>query len=378
MKIKKILLSPQEFKESLSGYEVASAMKEGILRVDPLVNIEISPVADGGDGTLKTMVDVTNGNIVEETVENPLGDQIQAEWGKLGTSQTAVIEMARASGLALLKENEKSALKTTTYGTGQLFKSALDQGIKKFILAIGGSATNDGGAGFATAIGARLLDKNNNAIYPSGENLSLIEKIDLSNLDQRIKDIEVQVACDVNNPLCGETGASAIFGPQKGASTNDIDILDRNLLHWSELIRNQMGKDVKDIPGAGAAGGLGAGLMAFVNAELALGADIVLNTLDYDKKLKDIDLVIVGEGQTDKSTQYNKSPVAVSTRAKKLGIPVICISGSLGEGYTECSNQGIDSFFSIVNKPMELEFALNNAYDLISSSTEEIYKTLIL
>ena len=378
MKIKKILLSPQEFKESLSGYEVASAMKDGILRVDPLVNIEISPVADGGDGTLKTMVDVTNGNIVEETVENPLGDQIQAEWGKLGTSQTAVIEMARASGLALLKENEKSALKTTTYGTGQLFKSALDQGIKKFILAIGGSATNDGGAGFATAIGARLLDKNNNAIYPSGENLSLIEKIDLSNLDQRIKDIEVQVACDVNNPLCGETGASAIFGPQKGASTNDIDILDRNLLHWSELIRNQMGKDVKDIPGAGAAGGLGAGLMAFVNAELALGADIVLNTLDYDKKLKDIDLVIVGEGQTDKSTQYNKSPVAVSTRAKKLGIPVICISGSLGEGYKECSNQGIDSFFSIVNKPMELEFALNNAYDLISSSTEEIYKTLIL
>ena len=378
MKIKKILLSPQEFKESLSGYEVASAMKDGILRVDPLVNIEISPVADGGDGTLKTMVDVTNGNIVEETVENPLGDQIKAEWGKLGTSQTAVIEMARASGLALLKENEKSALKTTTYGTGQLFKSALDQGIKKFILAIGGSATNDGGAGFATAIGARLLDKNNNAIYPSGENLSLIEKIDLSNLDQRIKDIEVQVACDVNNPLCGETGASAIFGPQKGASTNDIDILDRNLLHWSELIRNQMGKDVKDIPGAGAAGGLGAGLMAFVNAELALGADIVLNTLDYEKKLKDIDLVIVGEGQTDKSTQYNKSPVAVSTRAKKLGIPVICISGSLGEGYTECSNQGIDSFFSIVNKPMELEFALNNAYDLISSSTEEIYKTLIL
>ena len=378
MKIKKILLSPQEFKESLSGYEVASAMKEGILRVDPLVNIEISPVADGGDGTLKTMVDVTNGNIVEETVENPLGDQIQAEWGKLGTSQTAVIEMARASGLALLKENEKSALKTTTYGTGQLFKSALDQGIKKFILAIGGSATNDGGAGFATAIGARLLDKNNNAIYPSGENLSLIDKIDLSNLDQRIKDIEVQVACDVNNPLCGDTGASAIFGPQKGASNNDIDILDRNLLHWSELIRNQMGKDVKDIPGAGAAGGLGAGLMAFVNAELALGADIVLNTLDYDKKLKDIDLVIVGEGQTDKSTQYNKSPVAVSTRAKKLGIPVICISGSLGEGYTECSNQGIDSFFSIVNKPMELEFALNNAYDLISSSTEEIYKTLIL
>ena len=186
MNIKKILLSPQEFKESLSGYEVASAMKEGILKVDPSVKIDISPVADGGDGTLKTMVDVTNGNIIEETVENPLGDEIQAEWGNLGTSQTAVIEMARASGLALLSENEKSALKTTTYGTGQLFKAALDQGIKKFILAIGGSATNDGGAGFASAIGAKLLDKNNNEIHPSGENLSLIDKIDLSNLDERI------------------------------------------------------------------------------------------------------------------------------------------------------------------------------------------------
>ena len=378
MKIKNILISPQEFKESLTGYEVALAIKDGINRVDSSVNVKIAPVADGGDGTLKTMVDVTNGEIIKENVHDPLGKEIEAEWGKLGDNQTAVIEMARASGLALLNENEKSALNTTTYGTGQLFKAALDSGAKKFILGIGGSATNDGGAGFVSAIGAKLLDKNNNDVFPSGANLNSIENIDLSNIDKRINQIEVKVACDVNNPLCGDSGASVIFGPQKGANTDQIKILDENLFYWSQLIETQIGKNIRDIPGAGAAGGLGAGLMAFVNAELALGADIVLDTLDYEKKLPGIDLVIVGEGQTDKSTQFNKSPVAVSTRAKKYGIPVICISGSLGEGYKECSSQGIDSFFSIVNKPMELDYALDNAYDLIRSSTEEIFKTLIL
>ena len=378
MKINKILISPQEFKESLTGLEVAKAIQDGINNVDPKIKTKLVPVADGGDGTLQTMVDVTGGEIITETVRDPLGRNIHSVWGKLGDDSGAVIEMAKASGLALLNENEKSATLTSTYGTGQLFKFALDQGIDNFIIGIGGSATNDGGAGFVSAIGAKLLDKNNNDVFPSGANLNSIENIDLSNIDKRINQIEVKVACDVNNPLCGDSGASVIFGPQKGANTDQIKILDENLFYWSQLIENQIGKNIRDIPGAGAAGGLGAGLMAFVNAELALGADIVLDTLDYEKKLPGIDLVIVGEGQTDKSTQFNKSPVAVSTRAKKYGIPVICISGSLGEGYKECSSQGIDSFFSIVNKPMELDYALDNAYDLIRSSTEEIFKTLIL
>ena len=194
---------------------------------------------------------------------------------------------------------------------------------------------------------------------------------------KRIKDITVNVACDVNNPMCGENGASAIFGPQKGASKSDIKMLDSNLLYWSEIIKAQFSKDILNVPGSGAAGGLGGGLMAFVNAQLSSGADIILNSLNYDNKLKGVDLVIVGEGQTDKSTQFNKSPVAVAERAKKLGIPVVCISGSLGDGYLESSVKGIDAFFSIVNKPMSLDIALNNAYDLISKSTKEIYKTLI-
>ena len=200
---------------------------------------------------------------------------------------------------------------------------------------------------------------------------------DTINNYKRIKDITVNVACDVNNPMCGENGASAIFGPQKGASKSDIKMLDSNLLYWSEIIKAQFSKDILNVPGSGAAGGLGGGLMAFVNAQLSSGADIILNSLNYDNKLKGVDLVIVGEGQTDKSTQFNKSPVAVAERAKKLGIPVVCISGSLGDGYLESSVKGIDAFFSIVNKPMSLDIALNNAYDLISKSTKEIYKTLI-
>ena len=377
MKINKILISPQEYKESLTGIEVAKAMKQGILEVNKNIEIELDQVEDGGDGTLQTMVDVTNGKIISKEVENPIGNIINSEWGKLGDNKTAVIEMAKASGLALLKDDQKSAINTSTFGTGQLFKDALDSGIKNFIVGIGGSATNDGGAGFISALGAKLLDDNNSEVKPSGANLNKISKIDLSDFDKRIKDITVNVACDVNNPMCGENGASAIFGPQKGASKSDIKMLDSNLLYWSEIIKAQFSKDILNVPGSGAAGGLGGGLMAFVNAQLSSGADIILNSLNYDNKLKGVDLVIVGEGQTDKSTQFNKSPVAVAERAKKLGIPVVCISGSLGDGYLESSVKGIDAFFSIVNKPMSLDIALNNAYDLISKSTKEIYKTLI-
>ena len=378
MKINKILISPQEYKESLTGIEVAKAMKNGIHDFDKNIKIELAPVADGGDGTLQTMVDVTNGEIISKKVENPIGNIINSEWGKLGDNKTAVIEMAKASGLALLKDNEKSALNTSTFGTGQLFKNALDLGIKNFIVGIGGSATNDGGAGFISALGAKLLDKNDATVKPYGANLHKITKIDLSNFDKRINDITVNVACDVNNPLCGEHGASAIFGPQKGASPSDVKLLDSNLLHWANIIKSQFNKDILNVPGSGAAGGLGGGLMAFANAKLSSGADIILNALNYDSKLDGVDLVIVGEGQTDKSTQFNKSPVAVAERAKRLGIPVICISGSLGEGYLDSSSYGINAFFSIVNKPMSLDIALKNAYDLISKSTKEIYKTLII
>ena len=378
MKIKKILLSPQEFKESLSGIEVAMAMKKGIRNVDKNVTIDLCPVADGGDGTLQTLVDITEGELIKQKVHNPLGKIIHAEWGKLGDNKTAVIEMAKASGLALLNENEKDPMKTSTYGTGELFKSALDHGIKYFIIGIGGSATNDGGAGFASALGAKLLDSNKDVVIPSGETIGKISHIDISGLDKRLQEVKVRVACDVNNPLCGKNGASNIFGPQKGANEETIKILDKSLRHWAKVIKDQLTKDILNVPGSGAAGGLGAGLMAFADAELSSGADIVLDYLNYEKKLEGVDLVIVGEGQTDRSTKFNKSPVAVSLRAKKYNIPVIVISGSLGNGYNELENMGIDSFFSIVNTPMDLQYAINNAFELIEISTQEIYKTISL
>jgi len=378
MKIKKILLSPQEFKESLSGIEVAMAMKKGIRNVDKNVTIDLCPVADGGDGTLQTLVDITEGELIKQKVHNPLGKIIDSEWGKLGDNKTAVIEMAKASGLALLNENEKDPMKTSTYGTGELFRSALDHGIRDFIIGIGGSATNDGGAGFASALGAKFLDSNKDIVIPSGESVGKISHIDTSGLDKRLQEVKVMVACDVNNPLCGKNGASNIFGPQKGANEQTIKILDKSLRHWAKVIKDQMRKDILNVPGSGAAGGLGAGLMAFADAELLNGADIVLDYLNYEKKLEGVDLVIVGEGQTDKSTQFNKSPIAVSLRAKKYNIPVIIISGSLGKGYNELENMGIDAFFSIVNEPMDLQYAINNAFELIEISTQEIYKAISL
>ncbi|MBD33383.1 MAG: glycerate kinase [Dehalococcoidia bacterium] len=378
MKIKKILISPQEFKESLTGLEVANAIQEGINKADSKIKTNLVPVADGGDGTLQTMVDVTGGKIITETVRDPLGRNIDSVWGKLGDDNSAVIEMAKASGLALLNENEKSATLTSTYGTGQLFKFALDQGIKNFIIGIGGSATNDGGAGFVSALGAKLYDENGKEVESNGISLSSIRDIDMSNFDKRVKNTSVRVACDVTNPLCGNEGASAIFGPQKGANPEEVNLLDKNLLHWASLIKDQLGKDILNVPGAGAAGGLGAGLMAFTDAELSIGANIVLDSLNYDEHLRDVDLVIVGEGSTDKSTQFNKSPVAVAMRAKKLGIPVICLSGSVGQGYSESRDLGISSFFSIVSGPIELKYAIENAHELIVKSTEEIIRSLLL
>ena len=378
MKIKKILISPQEFKESLTGLEVANAIQEGINKADSKIKTNLVPVADGGDGTLQTMVDVTGGKIITETVRDPLGRNIDSVWGKLGDDNSAVIEMAKASGLALLNENEKSATLTSTYGTGQLFKFALDQGIDNFIIGIGGSATNDGGAGFVSALGAKLYDENGKEVESNGISLSSIRDIDMSNFDKRVKNTSVRVACDVTNPLCGDEGASAIFGPQKGANPEEVNLLDKNLLHWASLIKDQLGKDILNVPGAGAAGGLGAGLMAFTDAELSIGANIVLDSLNYDEHLRDVDLVIVGEGSTDKSTQFNKSPVAVAMRAKKLGIPVICLSGSVGQGYSESRDLGISSFFSIVSGPTELKYAIENAHELIVKSTEEIIRSLLL
>lgn len=372
----KIIIAPQEFKESLTGIQIARAMREGVLRVWPEAEAHLVPVADGGGGTLQSLVDASGGQMMSAVVDDPLGRPIEAIWGALGDRRTAVIEMARSSGLALLKPDERDPLVTTTYGVGQLMSLALDAGYRNLIIGIGGSATNDGGAGMAQALGARLLDSEGNHLARGGGALARIHEIDVSALDPRLSETTIDVACDVNNPLCGETGASAIFGPQKGADPDTVRFLDNALERFGTFLNQDLGRKVMDTPGAGAAGGLGAGLMAFTNAQLRPGADIVIDALDLDTRLAGASLVIVGEGQTDRSTMFNKAPVAVAQRAKALGIPTVAISGSLGEGFEGIHEHGIDAAFSILDHCMTLEDAMSETATLVSDATEQVCRAL--
>ena len=374
----KIVIAPQEFKESLGGIEIAQAMREGVLRVWPDAETQLVPVADGGDGTLQSLVDASDGEIMTATVDDPLGRPIDVVWGALGDGRTAVIEMARSSGLALLKPEERNPLVTSTYGVGQLMSLALDAGYRHLIIGIGGSATSDGGAGMAQALGAKLLDADGNKLVRGGGALADLHSIDVSELDARLAESTIDVACDVNNPLCGETGASAIFGPQKGADAAMVEYLDNALHRFGGLLLRDLGKDVMEVPGAGAAGGLGAGLMAFTNARLRPGADIVIDALDLDARLEGTSLVIVGEGQTDRSTVFNKAPVAVAQRAKARNIPTIAISGSLGDGYELVHELGIDAAFSILDCCMTLEDAMSETATLVAKATEQACRALRL
>jgi glycerate kinase len=372
----KIVIAPQGFKGSLTALEVALAIGGGVRQVEPDAEIDLVPVADGGDGTLQALVDSSGGRVVTTAVTGPLGAPVTAEWGSMGDGETAVIEMARASGLALLNPAELDLLNATTRGTGELLKTALDAGHRRFIIGIGGSATNDGGAGMMQALGARLLDADGNDLPPGGAALANLDRIDVSGLDPRASNASIDVACDVNNPLCGPDGASAVFGPQKGATPELVEQLDGALSRFAEIIGRDLGKTVRDSPGAGAAGGLGAGLMAFLNADLKAGVDIVLDAVDLDAHLESADLVITGEGQIDHSTIFNKAPVGVAERAKKRGIPVIAIAGGLGEGYRETHEKGIDAAFPLVSGPMSLDDAIANTAGLLAGVAEEIMRAL--
>jgi len=367
----KIVISPQEFKGSISAIEVAEAMCEGALKVFPKADIIISPVADGGDGTLETLVDISGGEIHKCSVLNPIGKKVDAEWGAMGDGKTAIIEMARSSGLALLKLSELNPLKTSTYGLGELIKDALDKGFRKFIIGIGGSATNDAGAGMAQALGAKLLDEDGLPIAHGGINLRYLHEIDLSNIDKRILESDFQVACDVTNTLIGPEGASEVYGPQKGATSEMIHNLDNALENFNNVVIKTIGKDVSLIPGSGAAGGLGAGLIAFANAKLKPGIDIVLESTNLKDKIIDADLVITGEGGMDFQTVYDKAPIGVAKMAKLFNIPTIGISGMLGKNYQVVHEHGIDAAISIVTGPMSLSEASNNSHKLISDSVTE-------
>jgi glycerate kinase len=374
----KVVIAPQGFKESLTGMEIAESMSEGVIRVWPEAEIVMIPVADGGDGTLQALVDSSNGEVRTASVEDAIGRTIEADWGALGNGTTAVIEVANAVGLARLAQDERDVRNASTYGVGQLFTVALDAGFTDFIIGVGGSATNDGGAGMMQAMGGKLTDASGADLPRGGVALSDLAHIDVSELDPRMADVNVVVACDVNNPLCGPQGASAIFGPQKGATTEDIQDLDAALDNFAQVIATDLRTDVAEIPGAGASGGLGAGLMGFFDARLRLGADIVLEAVELEKHLVDADLVIVGEGQFDRSTVFNKSPVAVAQRAKRNGTPVIGIAGSLGAGYQEVHEHGIDAVFSLVNRPMSLKAAMEDTRRLVAIATEEACRAISL
>jgi glycerate kinase len=372
----KVVAAPQTFKGSISALNAAEAISIGVKNIYPSAEVFLCPVADGGDGTLETLVEVSNGNIVECVVEGPTGTPVEAQWGAMGDEQTAVIEMARTSGLALLDLNERDPLNASTYGLGEAILSALDQNYRKFIIGIGGSATNDGGAGMAQAVGISLKDEFGKEIPRGGAALSKLHSIDTAGIDPRIKQSEFMVACDVNNPLTGPEGASAVYGPQKGATPEMITQLDEALKNFAETILRDLGEEVEHISGAGAAGGLGAGMMAFMGGTLKPGVDIVLDTVGLADKLKGTDIVITGEGGIDFQTVYDKAPIGVAKLAKNLGIPTIALAGLVGKDFQVVHKDGIESVFSIVNGPMTLENASSNAHRLIVESTEQVMRLL--
>ena len=366
----KIVIAPDSFKGSLTALQVAGAIEVGLRRVFPDATIEKVPMADGGEGTVQSLVDATSGQILTTQVLDPLGNRIDAQYGVLGDGVTAVIEMAAASGLTLVPLDERDPRVTTTYGTGELIRAALAHGCRKLIIGIGGSATNDGGAGMAQALGANLLTASGEQIQPGGGSLATLTSINLSELDTRIAEMETVVACDVNNPLTGKQGASYVYGPQKGATSEMIEVLDANLAHFDKIVQRDLSKSVGSVPGAGAAGGLGAGLMAFLNASLKSGIDIVTEAAQLSKRFAGADLVITGEGQINFQTVFGKTPVGVAKVAKTHNIPVIAIAGSIADNSDGVYNAGIDAMIDIVPEPMSLEAAIENATTLIETAAE--------
>lgn len=366
------VLAPDSFKESMTAKEVCEAMERGIKKVDSSIRCIHVPMADGGEGTMQSLVDATGGMIHPLKVKGPLGNEVDAYYGITGDGNTGVLEMASASGIQLVTPEERNPMVTTTYGTGQLIKACLDHGVSKLLIGIGGSATNDGGAGVVQALGGKLLDGDGNELGFGGGELGRLARIDLSEFDPRIKDVQVEVACDVTNPLCGPTGSSNVFGPQKGATLEMIQQLDQNLSSYARIIYEQLGIDISEIAGAGAAGGLGAGLMVFLNGKLKRGIDLVIDYVGLEEIVKDADLVWTGEGSIDSQTSFGKTPLGVAIVAKKHHKPVVALAGRVGDGVEGLYEQGIDSIFGIVKGASTLAEALEHGQENIEKTAESI------
>jgi glycerate kinase len=374
----KIVIAPDSFKESLSALDVATAIESGFREIFPQAEYIKLPVADGGEGTVEAMVAATGGRVVAVKVTGPLGQPIDAFFGLSGDEKIAFIEMAAASGLECVPPAKRNPLKTTSFGTGELIKNALDHGVEHCIIGIGGSATNDGGAGMVQALGVRLLSKEGKEIGLGGGELINLAKIDVSGLDERVKKCRFEVACDVTNPLTGAKGATAVFGPQKGATPEMITQLDGYLQHYAQVIHQQLGIDVEHVPGAGAAGGMGAALYGFCHAELRQGIEIVTEALGLDALVKDATLVITGEGRIDSQSINGKVPIGVARVAKRYNKPVIAIGGSLTKDVDVVYEHGLDAVFSVLYSICTLEDALDNAADNLRKAARNIAATIRL
>ena len=372
----KFVLAPDSFKESMSAKTAAFAMKKGIMKVFPEAECVIVPMADGGEGTLESLVSATEGEIIKTDVIGPLGKKVTAEYGLLGDSETAVIEMASASGLQLIKPEDRNPLHTTSYGTGQLIKHALDKGVNRILIGIGGSATNDGGVGMLQALGVSFKDKDGEELVFGGGALKHLHTIDMSGLDERIHNVQIDVACDVNNPLIGPTGASAIFGPQKGATRDMVTILDHNLTHYVKVIKEQLGEDIAFVAGAGAAGGMGAGLLAFLSARLKKGIDLVIEYTRLEEYVKDADFVFTGEGSIDGQTLYGKTPYGVATVAKKYSVPVITFAGKIGNDIDALYENGFNAIVGILKEVTSLKESLESGESNLAFATENVCRIL--
>ena len=374
----KIVISIDSLKGSLTSIEAANAIKKGILSVDNKSDVVIMPLADGGEGTVEALVQGMNGEEKVISVTGPINEKVNATYGILKETNTAIIEMAQASGLPLVPAELRNPLNTTTYGVGEIIKEAIEKGCRNFIVGIGGSATNDCGVGMLQALGFEFYDKNDNLVGLGGKVLNQIKRINTDNKLKELDECNFKIACDVNNPLYGENGAAYIYGPQKGATEEIVKKLDKGLKNFAEVVKKDLGKDIAHIEGAGAAGGLGFGFLGFLNSKLESGIKIILDEIKLEEVVKDADLVITGEGRLDNQTAMGKAPIGVAKLAKKHGAKVIAIAGCTTPDAVKCNEEGIDAYFSIVNKAMTIDEAMKkeNATQNMIETTIQIFNLI--
>lgn len=374
----KIVISIDSLKGSLTSIEAGNAIKKGILNVDNNADITIMPLADGGEGTVEALVEGMNGEEQTITVRGPINEKVNAKYGILKDTNTAIIEMAQASGLTLVPTQLRNPLNTNTYGVGEIIKEAIQKGCRNFIVGIGGSATNDGGVGMLQALGYEFYDENNNLVGLGGKVLNQIRSIKIDNRLKELDECSFKIACDVNNPLYGKNGAAYIYGPQKGASKEIVKELDRGLINFSEVVKKELNKDIAHIEGVGAAGGLGFAFLGFLNSKLESGIKIILDEINLEEIIKDADFVITGEGRLDNQTAMGKAPIGVAKLAKKYKAKVIAIAGCTTDDAVKCNEEGIDAYFSIINSAMTIDEAMNkeNAINNMVSTTTQIFNLI--